>query len=106
MIMLSTMSISQQQWHLIQQSQPMIRHFTLQGNRFPNQMVILLVTVVSISGLLSALLIYHARKTRVKLESRSFFHILFAIFIGVGFMILEVTFIQKFLLLLGTPIMA
>jgi hypothetical protein len=69
-------------------------------------MIILLVTVVAISGLLSALLIYHARKTRVKFDSRSSFHVLFAIFIGVGFMILEVTFIQKFLLLLGTPIMA
>jgi hypothetical protein len=80
--------------------------FYFAREQIPNQMVILLVTVVSISGLLSALLIYHARKTRVKLESRSFFHILFAIFIGVGFMILEVTFIQKFLLLLGTPIMA
>ena len=45
-------------------------------------------------------------RTRAKLDSRSSFHILFAIFIGVGFMILEVTFIQKFLLLLGTPIMA
>ncbi|MDQ3887825.1 MAG: hypothetical protein M3251_00980, partial [Thermoproteota archaeon] len=39
-------------------------------------------------------------------DSRSSFYVLFAIFIGVGFMILEVTFIQKFLLLLGTPIMA
>ena len=69
-------------------------------------MVILLVTVMTISGLLTALLIYHAKRTRAKLDSRSSFHILFAIFIGVGFMILEVTFIQKFLLLLGTPIMA
>src|SRR5215213_9608713 len=80
--------------------------FYFAREQIPKQMVTLLVTVVAISGLLSALLIYHARKTRVKLESRSSFHILFAIFIGVGFMILEVTFIQKFLLLLGTPIMA
>jgi Spermine/spermidine synthase domain len=80
--------------------------FYFAREQIPNQMVILLVTVVAISGLLSALLIYHARKTRVKLEARSSFHILFVIFIGVGFMILEVTFIQKFLLLLGTPIMA
>jgi hypothetical protein len=74
--------------------------------QIPKQMLILLLTVVTISGLLSALLIYHARKTRAKFDSRSSFYILFAIFIGVGFMILEVTFIQKFLLLLGTPIMA
>jgi hypothetical protein len=31
---------------------------------------------------------------------------IFVIFIGLGFMFLEITFIQKFLLLLGTPIMA
>jgi predicted membrane-bound spermidine synthase len=80
--------------------------FYFAREQIPNQMVILLVTVVAISGVLSALLIYHARKTRVKLEARSSFHILFAVFIGVGFMTLEVTFIQKFLLLLGTPIMA
>src|ERR671910_2109166 len=80
--------------------------FYFAREQIPKQMVILLITVLAISGLLSALLIYHARKTRVKFDSRSSFHVLFAIFIGVGFMILEVTFIQKFLLLLGTPIMA
>src|SRR5215216_7347640 len=80
--------------------------FYFAREQIPKQMIILLVTVVAISGLLSALLIYHARKTRVKFDSRSSFHVLFAVFIGVGFMILEVTFIQKFLLLLGTPIMA
>src|ERR671918_696516 len=80
--------------------------FYFAREQIPKQMIILLVTVVAISGLLSALLIYHARKRRVKFDSRSSFHVLFAIFIGVGFMILEVTFIQKFLLLLGTPIMA
>jgi hypothetical protein len=80
--------------------------FYFAREQIPKQMLILLVTVMAISGLLSSLLIYHARKTKVKFDSRSSFHILFAIFIGVGFMILEVTFIQKFLLLLGTPIMA
>jgi spermine/spermidine synthase len=82
--------------------------FYFAREQIPKQMIILLVTVVAISGLLSALLVYHARKRRrgVKFDSRCFFHVLFAIFIGVGFMILEVTFIQKFLLLLGTPIMA
>ena len=80
--------------------------FYFAREQIPKQMVILLVTVMTISGLLTALLIYHAKRTRAKLDSRSSFHILFAIFIGVGFMILEVTFIQKFLLLLGTPIMA
>jgi hypothetical protein len=80
--------------------------FYFAREQIPKQMIILLVTVIAISGLLSALLIYHARKTSVRFNSRSSFHVLFAIFIGVGFMILEVTFIQKFLLLLGTPIMA
>ena len=80
--------------------------FYFAREQIPKQMIILLVTVMAISGLLSALLIYHARKTNVRFNSRSSFHVLFAIFIGVGFMILEVTFIQKFLLLLGTPIMA
>src|ERR687892_681548 len=81
--------------------------FYFAREQIPKQMIILLATVVAISGLLSALLIYHSRKRRVKFDSRSSsFHVLFAIFIGVGFMILEVTFIQKFLLLLGTPIMA
>jgi predicted membrane-bound spermidine synthase len=80
--------------------------FYFAREQVPKQMIILLATVVAISGLLSVLLIYHARKTRIQFDSRSRFHILFAIFIGLGFMILEVTFIQKFLLLLGTPIMA
>jgi hypothetical protein len=80
--------------------------FYFAREQIPKQMIILLVTVMAISGMLSALLIYHARKTNVRFNSRSSFHVLFAIFIGVGFMILEVTFIQKFLLLLGTPIMA
>ena len=80
--------------------------FYFAREQVPKQMVILLATVVAISGLLSALLIYHARKTRIQFDSRSSLHIMFAIFIGLGFMILEVTFIQKFLLLLGTPIMA
>jgi hypothetical protein len=34
------------------------------------------------------------------------FHLLFVVLIGFGFIFLEITFIQKFLLLLGTPIMA
>src|ERR687894_2341344 len=53
--------------------------FYFAREQIPKQMIILLVTVVAISGLLSALLIYHARKTRVKFDSRSSFHVLFAI---------------------------
>jgi len=80
--------------------------FYFAREQIPKQMIILIVTVMAISGLLSALLVYHARKTSTRFNSRSSLHILFAVFIGVGFMVLEVTFIQKFLLLLGTPIMA
>jgi hypothetical protein len=71
-------------------------------------MIILLVTVLSVSGVLATLLIYYSRINNIHLgsSSLSWLLVLFAIFIGLGFMILEITFIQKFLLLLGTPIMA
>jgi hypothetical protein len=78
----------------------------------PRQMIILLVTVLAISAALSAVLVYHDRRsTKAKTEggerpARKGMFVLFAVFIGLGFMVLEITFIQKFLLLLGTPIMA
>ncbi|HVX01927.1 MAG TPA: hypothetical protein VHA09_02125, partial [Nitrososphaera sp.] len=79
----------------------------------PQQMVILLETVLAISAGLSVILVYHSRKTGTRfrrgepgIAARTAGFVLFAIFIGLGFMILEITFIQKFLLLLGTPIMA
>ncbi|MGI0014411.1 MAG: hypothetical protein ACREBU_13355, partial [Nitrososphaera sp.] len=86
----------------------------------PRQMTILLATVLGISGVLSVLLYLNSRKMGDKNEMafqdsvgfsgltdpRSLGFVLFAVFIGLGFMILEITFIQKFLLLLGTPIMA
>jgi hypothetical protein len=72
----------------------------------PKQMMILLATVLGISAGLSVLLAWNARKKGAKMDATSGFHILFAVFIGLGFMILEITFIQRFLLLLGTPIMA
>jgi hypothetical protein len=78
----------------------------------PSQMISLLATVLGISAGLCALLVRHARKIKTGLgrdrdsRVRSAAFVLFAIFIGLGFMILQITFIQKFLLLLGTPIMA
>ncbi len=72
----------------------------------PQQMMVLLETVLGISAGLSVLLVWNARKKKAKMDATSGFHVLFAVFIGLGFMILEITFIQKFLLLLGTPIMA
>jgi predicted membrane-bound spermidine synthase len=94
----------------------------------PQQMIILLETVLAISAALSLILVHHARKIRNLAGSlsnssssssssssfssepgsslRTAGFVMFAVFIGLGFMILEITFIQKFLLLLGTPIMA
>jgi predicted membrane-bound spermidine synthase len=72
----------------------------------PQQMIILLATVLGISAGLSVLLVWNARKKKATMDATSGFHVLFAVFIGLGFMILEITFIQRFLLLLGTPIMA
>lgn len=72
----------------------------------PQQMVILLATVLAISAGLSVLLVWNAKKKKAGMDAASGFHVLFAVFIGLGFMILEITFIQRFLLLLGTPIMA
>jgi len=72
----------------------------------PKQMVLLIGTVLAVSALLAVLLIYYSKVNRIKLTTSSRFHVIFAIFIGLGFIFLEVTFIQKFLLLLGSPIMA
>lgn len=72
----------------------------------PSQMVLLIETVLAVSAVLSLLLVYYSRVNKIRLTSSSRFHIVFAMFIGLGFIFLEITFIQKFLLLLGTPIMA
>jgi predicted membrane-bound spermidine synthase len=82
--------------------------FFFAREKVPEQMVLLLVTVLSVSGVLALLLIYYSKINNIHLSSSSisWLFILFAIFIGLGFMVIEITFIQKFLLLLGTPIMA
>jgi hypothetical protein len=72
----------------------------------PQQLISLIGTAVGVSAVLALLLVYHSKLNRIKLTSSSRFHIMFVIFIGLGFIFLEITFIQKFLLLLGTPIMA
>ncbi len=64
----------------------------------PSQMVLLIETVLGVSAVLGLLLVYYAKANKIRLTSSSRFHIVFAM--------LEITFIQKFLLLLGTPIMA
>ena len=82
--------------------------FFFAREKIPHQMILLLVTTLSVSGVLAVLLIYYSKINNIHLSSSSisWLLILFAIFIGLGFMVLEITFIQKFLLLLGTPIMA
>lgn len=83
--------------------------FYFAKEQVPNQMILLLETVLGVSAVLALLLIYYSRRNRARpimSSTSSWFHMIFVIFIGLGFMFLEITFIQKFLLLLGTPIMA
>jgi predicted membrane-bound spermidine synthase len=83
--------------------------FYFAKEQVPNQMILLLETVLGVSAVLALLLIYYSRRNRAlptMSSTSSWFHMIFVIFIGLGFMFLEITFIQKFLLLLGTPIMA
>ncbi|MGB8025416.1 MAG: hypothetical protein WCF06_14000, partial [Nitrososphaeraceae archaeon] len=63
---------------------------------------------VGVSVVLSLLLVYYSRIRRIQLTTSASrkFHLIFVVLIGFGFIFLEITFIQKFLLLLGTPIMA
>ena len=76
----------------------------------PKQMILLLETALVVSAVLVFLLMFYSRRNRRSLTSSSnsltLLHIIFVILIGLGFMFLEITFIQRFLLLLGTPIMA
>ncbi|HZC49159.1 MAG TPA: hypothetical protein VE244_08880 [Nitrososphaeraceae archaeon] len=83
--------------------------FYFAKEQVPNQMILLLETVLGVSAVLALLLIYYSRRNRalpITSSTSLWFHMIFVIFIGLGFMFLEITFIQKFLLLLGTPIMA
>jgi predicted membrane-bound spermidine synthase len=82
--------------------------FYFAKEQIPNQMILLLETVLGVSVVLALLLAYYSKVNKIRLtsSSTSLFHITFVICIGFGFIFLEITFIQKFLLLLGTPIMA
>jgi hypothetical protein len=82
--------------------------FYFAKEQIPNQMKILLETVIAVSIVLSLLLVYYCRIRGIQLTTATSrkFHLLFVVLIGFGFIFLEITFIQKFLLLLGTPIMA
>ena len=83
--------------------------FYFAREQIPKQMVLLLETVLGVSAVLALLLIYYSKRNKILVttsSTSSWFHMIFVVFIGLGFMFLEITFIQKFLLLLGTPIMA
>ncbi len=80
--------------------------FFFANQLLPTQMILLIETVLVLSAAIGLILVYYSKANKIKLSSSSRFHILFSIFIGLGFIFLEITFIQKFLLLLGTPIMA
>jgi hypothetical protein len=80
--------------------------FYFANQLIPEPLLLLLVTISGLSALLALLLLYYSKITRIRLTSSSYFHIIFVICIGLGFIFLEITFLQKFLLLLGTPIMA
>jgi hypothetical protein len=82
--------------------------FYFAKEQIPNQMKILLGTVILVSLVLSLLLVYYSKMRGIQLTTATSrkFHLLFVVLIGFGFIFLEITFIQKFLLLLGTPIMA
>jgi hypothetical protein len=89
--------------------------FYFAKQQIPEDMVQLLVTVMGVSAILVFLLILYLAKvkknriegTEIPQSQKSFYlYVIFAASIGFGFMFLEITFIQRFLLLLGTPIMA
>jgi hypothetical protein len=80
--------------------------FYFAKEQIPKQLMLLIETVLGVSAVLSLLLVYYSRSNKIRLTSSSGFHIVFVISIGLGFIFLEITFIQRFLLLLGTPIMA
>src|SRR5215212_2147798 len=80
--------------------------FYFAKEKIPAQLVLLLETVVGVSAVLAFLLVYYSKVNKIRLTASSRLHVIFVMLIGLGFIFLEITFIQKFLLLLGTPIMA
>ena len=83
--------------------------FFFARERIPFQLIVLLTTVLILSGVLFTILIYYSKirgtdMLSVMLSNR--YYLVFATCIGFGFMFFEITLIQKFLLILGTPILA
>lgn len=83
--------------------------FFFARERVPSQLVMLLITVLILSAVLFAVLIYYSKLNKVDmipvLLSKKYY-LIFATCIGFGFMFFEIALIQKFLLILGTPVLA
>ena len=80
--------------------------FYFAREQIPKQLILLIEMVLGVSAVLALLLVYYSKANKIRLTASSRFHLSFVVLIGFGFIFLEITFIQKFLLLLGTPIMA
>ena len=80
--------------------------FYFAKEQIPKQLILLIEMVLGVSAVLALLLVYYSKANKIRLTASSRFHLSFVVLIGFGFIFLEITFIQKFLLLLGTPIMA
>jgi len=83
--------------------------FFFARERIPSQLIILLTTVLILSGVLLTILIYYSKLNKVDLIPvlwSTKYYLIFATCIGFGFMFFEITLIQKFLLILGTPVLA
>jgi hypothetical protein len=75
----------------------------------PFQLIMLLTTVLILSGVLFTILLYYSKLNKIDMVtvmSSNKYYLLFATCIGLGFMFFEITLIQKFLLILGTPVLA
>ncbi|MGB8024021.1 MAG: hypothetical protein WCF06_06850, partial [Nitrososphaeraceae archaeon] len=80
--------------------------FYFAKEQIPKQLILLIEMVLGVSAVLALLLVYYSKANKIRLTASSRFHLSFVVLIGFGFIFLEITFIQKFLLLLGTPILA
>jgi hypothetical protein len=83
--------------------------FFFARERIPYQLIILLTTVLLLSGVLFVILVYYSKLNKIDTISVLFsnrYYLIFASCIGFGFMFFEITLIQKFLLILGTPVLA
>jgi hypothetical protein len=83
--------------------------FFFARERIPSQLIILLTTVLILSGVLFTILLFYSKLNRIDTLSillSNKYYLIFATCIGFGFMFFEITLIQKFLLIMGTPVLA